>query len=70
MAQITGRTRGEVDMPAVPNEAASTPAELSPTNTAEPARPSDPVSGPAHPNHPQHSGGGHGPSGGQGVGNG
>lgn len=48
MARTTSRSTGP-ELPAVPPQAANSVEELSPLNTAAPARPSDPANGPAHP---------------------
>ena len=66
MAQIIGRTRGNADLPAVPTEAASTVAELSPLNTAAPATDGESAVGPSHPESRKPGG----PTGGGGHGNG
>jgi len=60
MAQITGRTRGGADLPAVPGEAASTEAQLH--GDAAPASPADPAHPPTHPasRRPDAGGGGGG----------
>jgi hypothetical protein len=67
MARTTSRSDGP-ELPAVPTQAANTVEEVSPLNTAVPARDSDPANGQAHPtsrkpNAPT-GGGGHGNSGG------
>lgn len=63
MARITSRSSGP-DLPAVPPQAANSVEDVSPLNTAAPARDSDPANGQAHPtsrkpNAPT-AGGGHG----------
>jgi hypothetical protein len=65
MARTTSRSDGP-ELPAVPSQAANTVEEVSPLNTAAPARDSDPATNTAHPtsrkpNAP--TGGGHGNSG-------
>jgi hypothetical protein len=61
MAQITGRTRGGADLPAVPPEAVSTEAGLH--ADVAPAVAVDPANGPSHPTSRKPdapTGGGHG----------
>ncbi len=48
MGKMTSRSSGP-ELPAVPAEAASTPEQVSPLNTAAPASAADPVTNPAHP---------------------
>ena len=48
MGKMTSRSSGP-ELPATPSEAASTPEQVSPLNTAAPASAADPVTNPAHP---------------------